>query len=198
MMKKLGKGHVHKKLALRQIYFFTFLCAIALFTCQKALAYGTTIGYAKGRPEELQAYKIGADWPWDWKVLESHIGALSGYGELSLTHFKTESEHYRTNQVFSVVPMFRYTFANERSLKPFIELGVGAAFLRQTRLAYRKLSTLFQFDDRLNVGLAFGHRQQYEVTVGYNHMSNANIKDPNCGIDQKVLIQLRYWLDDEK
>jgi lipid A 3-O-deacylase len=177
--------------------FALVLGSAALCASQVAQAYGVTIGYAQGHPEQLHGYKIAADWAWDWKIWETQVGALNGYAELSLFHLDSESKPYRSNQALSVVPMFRYTFANQHTVKPFVELGVGAAFLRQTRLAYRKLSTLFQFDDRLNIGLAFGQRQQYEISVGYDHMSNANIKDPNCGIDQKVLVQLRYWLDDK-
>jgi lipid A 3-O-deacylase len=45
------------------------------------------------------------------------------------------------------------------------------------------LSTAFQFADMVGVGAQFGSHQQYLAGFRFQHLSNADIKRPNPGID---------------
>jgi lipid A 3-O-deacylase len=76
--------------------------------------------------------------------------------------------------------VFVYEFAGER-LRPFIEAGIGVAVFADTQIEDRDLGSMFQFEDRLGVGLRFGRGH----TLGLRaiHYSNAGIKTPNDGVE---------------
>lgn len=84
---------------------------------------------------------------------------------------------------FSATPVFRWTFAKPDSPRLFVEGGLGAHLLSATRINNDRIfSTAFQFGEMIGVGLAFGDRNQYEVRIYGQHISNAGIKLPNWGL----------------
>lgn len=193
-----------KFLSLQYLLCRSVIFCLLLSNPIKSFAYGVAVGSGYGRPGQLQAYYIAADWAWHKDWFASNIGALTGYYELKLTHYESRELHHHRypdqknehskNNSLSFIPMFRYVFLPDKTVHPFIEAGVGTLVLQKTRQSHRKLSTSFQFDDRINVGINLGRHDQYEISLGYNHISNAGIKKPNCGIDQKVVFTFRYWL----
>jgi hypothetical protein len=56
-----------------------------------------------------------------------------------------------------------------------------------THIGNNDLSTAFQFASLVGVGLGFGGRGQYELSYRFTHFSNADIKQPNDGIDMHLL-----------
>lgn len=47
----------------------------------------------------------------------------------------------------------------------------------------------FQFGDHLGVGMIFGDRGQFDLGYRFQHVSNADIKKPNSGIN---IQQIRF------
>ena len=82
------------------------------------------------------------------------------------------------NAALTLTPALRWTFAGERGV--FAEAGIGAGVFLNTRLESRNLSTAFQFEDRLAVGLPLGSG---ELSASLIHYSNAGIKRPNDGFE---------------
>lgn len=64
--------------------------------------------------------------------------------------------------------------------RPYIDGGIGVAGISRTQIAGRDMSSLFQFEDRVGVGVKW---RRLDLNVGYLHYSNANIVGPNQGID---------------
>lgn len=90
--------------------------------------------------------------------------------------------HDDGNAAWVAAPALRWTFAGARRL--FLEGGIGAALFLDTRLESRNLSTSFQFEDRLALGLPWGRG---ELALALTHYSNAGIKRPNDGFETLTL-----------
>ncbi|MBD3896971.1 acyloxyacyl hydrolase [Halomonas sp. ML-15] len=82
------------------------------------------------------------------------------------------------NAAWTLTPALRWSFAGERGI--FAEAGIGAALFLNTRHEGRNLSTAFQFEDRLAVGMPVGSG---ELSASLIHYSNAGIKRPNDGFE---------------
>ena len=55
--------------------------------------------------------------------------------------------------------------------------------LSDTRIADKKLGQHFQFDDRLGLGVRFGHQKRHDVALSARHVSNAGLDNDNDGFD---------------
>jgi lipid A 3-O-deacylase len=163
-----------------------------------AYAFGASVAAGYGKPRQLILTRASLSWDFDKEWFQTDVGYLGGYFDASFTHFESEGNkqhHHQSVNAISVVPMFRYHFESKKPYTLFLEAGVGASGINPTRLAKRRFSTGYQFDDRIGVGVTFGQRHQYEVVFNMNHVSNAHIKDPNSGIDVNGLLTLRYWVN---
>ena len=82
-----------------------------------------------------------------------------------------------------MTPVVRF-IKDTGAVRPYIEAGAGVRGLSQSRIndGY-DLSSALQFAEVVGVGAQFGSRQQYEVGLRFQHISNAGIKRPNPGIN---------------
>lgn len=92
-------------------------------------------------------------------------------------------------------PMFRFQYKLEsiKNLSSYLEIGIGASWLSDTTISGRQLSTNFQFEDKIGLGLRFGEQQQYDIGFRATHYSNGSIKRPNNGVNM-LLLNVGYWL----
>lgn len=132
-------------------------------------------------------YRISVtkDWGVDW--FDTSVGNLTGYWELAAGKFRPSNS---TDYDVDIVPMFRYQFHTSSSwCNPFIEGGVGVAYLTEHKVAEdHDMSSHGQFSDRVGVGCSFDKGHQ-ELGFNFHHFSNAGIDKPNPGID---FMFLRY------
>ena len=139
--------------------------------------YGISFGYGEADPN-IDIYRLGLKKDFSSKWLKSNFGYFSGYFELSYNHWEYNNEG--TNGV-AFSPVFAYYFGNESNLiRPYIEGGIGLAYIDDYHIAGRNLSTNLQFEDRIGVGTRIGF---IDLSFRYMHYSNASIKAPNDGID---------------
>ena len=142
-----------------------------------ASGYGISFGYGEADPN-IDIYRVGLQKAFPWKWFETDMGCLSGYFELSYNHWEHNSEDI--NGV-ALSPVFTYRLGKSSSLiRPYIEGGIGIAYIDEYHIADRNMSTNFQFEDRLGVGTVIGF---FDLNFRYMHYSNASIKGPNHGID---------------
>jgi hypothetical protein len=81
-------------------------------------------------------------------------------------------------------PVFRLKRGEpSRGLWPFVEAGIGAHLLSETRVAHRDISTNFQFGSHVGAGANFGAERQYELQFRFQHLSNGGIETPNPGVN---------------
>ncbi|TAL53364.1 acyloxyacyl hydrolase [Pandoraea sp.] len=126
-----------------------------------------------------------------WEVGGWHF-SLIGEAHLAWWHTDEGDVHENIAEV-GVTPVVRF-IKSSGAVRPFIEGGVGVRLLSSPTISssYR-LSTAFQFADMVGVGVQFGHRQQYLAGFRFQHVSNADIKQPNPGANfSQIYLQYNF------
>ncbi|MEW6595279.1 MAG: acyloxyacyl hydrolase [Thermodesulfobacteriota bacterium] len=127
----------------------------------------------------VNIYRVGLQRDFGVKWLESSAGHLGGYFEGSAAYWEEGSED---NTVFAITPVFTYAFnlQGHPAIHPYLEAGIGAAYVSKKIIDGNDLSSHFQFEDRLGVGVnCRGHK----VAAQFFHYSNGGIKNPNDGMN---------------
>ena len=94
--------------------------------------------------------------------------------------------------IYSITPVFTYTFNTINILDhtPYLETGIGFAFMDSTQVENREKSTHFQFTD--SIGLGFTSKS-YKLGYRFTHVSNLGIEKPNPSIDlHQILISYKF------
>jgi len=132
------------------------------------------IGIGQSR-DNIGIYRLGlrSDFKRSWLY-----GNLTGFFEASANYWRKHED-----EAFGVA--FSPVFVLQPRLglgewRPYIDGGIGVACISKTMIAGRNMSSLFQFEDRVGVGIKW---RRLDLNVGYLHYSNANRVLPNQGID---------------
>jgi Lipid A 3-O-deacylase (PagL) len=82
----------------------------------------------------------------------------------------------------SVTPALRWIGPSIGAVGLIAEAGIGVSALSAVRLnETRHFASVFQFNEHIGVGLAFGPKHRYEFLTYLRHVSNGSIKQPNDG-----------------
>lgn len=95
--------------------------------------------------------------------------------------------------IAGITPHLRYNFATGTRLTPFVDFGAG---LTGTGIGTPDLGSRFQFNEQAGLGAHWFLTRSTAITleVFYMHLSNAGIKEPNCGVNGvKGLIGLTFF-----
>lgn len=87
------------------------------------------------------------------------------------------------NAAWKLTPALRYTVNGGRA---FLEAGVGGGLFMETEVGDQALSTAFQFESRLAVGLRFAFGGELGASAA--HYSNARLDLPNEGFEVYSLV----------
>lgn len=155
-------------------FFLMIFLATQVYASER-VSFG--IGESK---DSASIYRLGFQKQFDNKWFESKTGNLSVYYELSLNYWKYNDESVK-GIAFS--PVFIYEFSGLDTITPYLEAGIGVAYISQKTIGNRDLSSHFQFEDRVGLGVKFGEHKTHDLGFKYLHYSNAGIKEPNEGID---------------
>jgi lipid A 3-O-deacylase len=155
---------------------------IQLVICGGVRAKDSGVGISGGygqSADNIDVFRFGLQKPFSSRWFESRAGALSGYFELSYNLWDKSGD---TTHGAAFSPVFAYYFnlENNRHISPYIEAGIGAAYIDEYRIAGRNLSSNFQFEDRIGIGVLI---DRLDIKFGYMHYSNADLASPNDGID---------------
>ena len=174
------------------------IAALALLSaCPAALAVdGISFEYGDSDSSNtrVNAYRIGAQWNWNKKLIEAGNWHLGGFWEANLGYWDNRSNGRTADELFDIgfTPVFRLQQNSITGLSPYAELGVGIHFLSRTSVStQRQFGSSFQFGDQIGAGVRFGDRGRYDIGYRYQHLSNAGIKQPNQGINFHQL-RLQY------
>jgi hypothetical protein len=123
---------------------------------------------------------------WDPNLTWWHIGGFhfTLVGEVHLAYWHAAGADIHNN-IYEVgaTPVFRI-IKDSGAMRPYFEAGVGVRLLSHPTVSSDyTLSTAFQFADMVGIGAQFGARQQYQAGFRFQHLSNADIKRPNPGIN---------------
>jgi lipid A 3-O-deacylase len=181
---------------IRRIRTYFFMCATAFFTMAQPAYSADSISLELGSGNKTRLARVGVQWAWDaqWDVFET--ARLSGYWDLGLAywHGKRHQDVEDSEQnlaAIGIVPVFRLT--PKEMYGPYVEVGIGGPHLLSERYDNnrRQLSTNFQFGSHLGLGYVFSSK--LDVSLRYQHYSNASIKKPNDGVNFLIL-RLAYPL----
>lgn len=108
-------------------------------------------------------------------------GRLGGFWEGSANYWSADDGDL---WAAAFAPVFAFYLGSPSNRwQPYIEGAVGAALISETELAGRQFSTTFQFENRLGIGL---RGPNVDIHVRLLHYSNADIEEPNNGMDSYV------------
>ena len=136
---------------------------------------------------ELDFFELSTRDSFDAHWFDTSTGALSAYWDAGIARWSLQGHE---NWVGRLGLAARYEFKSESTWAPYIEYGVGGAYVPHMQVTNtRYFSTHFQFANRVEIGYRFGSQHENELGLQFLHYSNANIKKPNPGAD---FINLRY------
>lgn len=148
------------------------------------LAAQDTITVAAGKASQgIDVLRLAWQHQWSIRWLVSDNGELSGFHAVSANRWQHEEESINS---VAYSPVFVYRFKN--AFVSYVKFGLGAAWLSDTRIKGRQLSTHFQFENQLGIGWQW---KKHDLGLIYMHYSNAGIEKPNHGIDMLLLSYTR-------
>ncbi|WP_111642142.1 acyloxyacyl hydrolase [Marinimicrobium alkaliphilum] len=131
------------------------------------------------------AYRSSA---YDAVTLPNWLGSPRLYAEYSVSRprIRPVDDERDALWVYGISPVLQWHIAGEQ--RPlYIEGGIGAAFVSDTRIGHRLLSTHFQFEDILRFSWQFSPDSSARFSLMYVHYSNGRISSPNMGINLGLL-----------
>jgi lipid A 3-O-deacylase len=148
-----------------------------------------------GAADTTYGATVGLNWNWG-RELEVGAARFTGHWEASLSQWSYPVADVRSTVgliQLGLIPVFRWR-PNAGVSPWFVEAGVGATL---TTVAYqtdrKRFSTRFNFGDHVAVGRSFGRGagrgRAHELSLRWEHFSNAGIRQPNPG---ENFVQLRY------
>ena len=140
-----------------------------------------------GHGDATSNYRISVQSYWNKRWFTHGKWFLSGYWEFDVGRWISRPGFTGNSSLteIGITPVFRLQ-SKERywdSVWPYVEAGVGAHLLSHTQLGNRRFSTAFQFGDHVGFGVLFGRHGQFDLGYRFQHLSNADIKRPNNGIN---------------
>ncbi len=151
--------------------------------------HGASVQLGESR-DGTQMSTLGLQWHSAWHH-DWWGGQLRYSTEAQLGHWRAGGLRGGTETYTHValVPLLRNRFDGGRS-RSFLEGGIGVSLTDNVyRSAHKQFSTRFNFVDVIGVGYSFGAAREHELGLRVVHISNADIKKPNPGMDS---VQLRY------
>ncbi len=165
------------------------------------------LGQSILKKAHITSERVGLRWRWDRDFANSLDWVLNGYFELGYSQWQSQLSSNKTRSIngadkawqASFAPVFRLTpaYTNWR-VQPFFDFGIGLSYQSETDLEQQRLSAInmgghTQFEIRTAVGVQFGDANQYEISYGWFHYSNASLHDENEGLDLQMLSFALNW-----
>lgn len=137
----------------------------------------TAIAFDIGESKnDVWIYRVGLQQDFSGWLAEKNI-PLGGYFEGSINYW--DGKHDDSYGI-ALSPVFYYQFCADCTVSPYIEGGIGASLFTKKTIDGKEMSSNYQFEDRIGVGVKIG---QFDYHFRYMHYSNAGLKDPNQGMD---------------
>jgi len=130
--------------------------------------------------DSVDVYRIAVQKDFtDW--LEARNIPLEGFFEASVSYWQGAEDDLFA---IALAPVLRKSFCKECNFRPYIELGVGVALLSEDEIDEIDMSSNFQFENRIGIGVK---TENVDTHLRLMHYSNAGISSPNDGINILLL-----------
>lgn len=147
-----------------------------------------------GNGDGVDMGRVAVQWDWKKPLYQGRDWHLGGYWDLGLGYWNAQNAAPGQNEdlvELGLTPVFRVQRDGGIFKGIYLEAAVGAHLLSKTSIAERRMSTAFLFGTHAGVGYRFGAKGAFDVSYRFQHLSNANIKKPNQGINFNQ-IRLQY------
>ncbi|HUX29659.1 MAG TPA: acyloxyacyl hydrolase [Thiobacillus sp.] len=166
--------------------------ALTPFTAASAAAEGREIALLVGEggsdyERAGLSLRFGPMWSADWGSWKASLRP-----ELELSHFRFTGAGPGPDSLNQFGGIGRlHLHYGEGRLRPYAEAGLGVSLFSRDTLGNKDFSTRFQFSQHLAVGVEFA--QWGFAGLQYSHYSNADIEEPNDGIDlHQIVLGARF------
>jgi len=149
---------------------------------QVAFDYGNSASHADPGRTDFDVYRIGLRKDFNRVFWSGSRARFTGYWEASLNYWDAEDENVYAAALSPVFVL--YFLPGSDRIQPYLEAGIGAALISDHSFAGREMSTAFQFEDRIGVGI---RTRNWDVHYRFMHYSNGGIEKPNNGFDAHVV-----------
>lgn len=180
----MSKQRLHPYLLMLLLMFFPAMPVLS------APYYGITLTkiLVPDDPKHLSGYQALLDYDPQYFIWRK----FDVYFDGGFSHFTVPHGPNSTINIYSAAPVVRYTFKKLGPAAPYIELGIGLAYLNHTRIANRNLGIHFAFQDRMGLGAIFGTHRQVSLGVNAEHYSNAHVARHNSGVTIPLVLAVSY------
>ncbi|PHS35311.1 MAG: acyloxyacyl hydrolase [Sulfurovum sp.] len=172
---------------MKKYFLILTLCAFTINSFAEELLSFDEVSLGVGESKDhIHIYRLGGKNNFESIWFKSDYGRLSGYYEASIHYWEKGND-----QIYGVAfsPVFVYYLGGmSDTFQPYVEAGIGVAYISKTKINGRNMATHFQFEDRIGLGIKTG---SYDFNARYMHYSNAGIEKPNNGIDI-IMFTLAY------
>jgi lipid A 3-O-deacylase len=142
------------------------------------------IAIEAGHGEATDMGQISLIRQWDRKWFTDGDWYLTGYWEASVGNWKSSEAGGKRIWDVGFTPVFRMQTKAGSGFRPYLDGAVGAHLLSDTHVNARlNMGSSFEFGSFLGVGLLLGDKSQFDLGYRYQHLSNADLKTPNPGIN---------------
>lgn len=163
------------------------IAGLAASACANAIS-GTSVEIGHGNAS-TEAARVGVRWDLDkrWALGKGWIA--SGFLQADLGILQGSGAGKQNLWQVGVTPVIRLRSGVSRF---FLEGGIGAQYVSAERLnSNRSFGSNLLIGDHIGFGWNFGDKDSYEFGYRLQHISNADLAEPNDGISLH-LIRLGY------
>lgn len=175
----------------RLFRFLLLSCCLSTTSQAGEILFGLGAGLQFGTDDHNQAAFVDAIL-YDYHRSSRQILSLGS----SITHLRTNSAS-GTSQLtaFSIFPELRLSTTLESKEVFFHVRALGPSYLTTTKFGEREQAMHFAFQAQVGGGIYLDKAKKYQLRFQYRHFSNANLKQPNDGIDVPFIISIGVATD---
>lgn len=152
---------------------------------------GVSVEEGRGSQSSITKLTLQDDWGSDSSYLREHGLRTYWEGDIAELHSRKCHDVQGESQIVNTVgitPVLRWN--NVVSQSVFGEIGIGANYMSEQFSANNRImGTRFQFGDHVAVGFVFNNG--VELSLKFQHYSNAGIREPNPAINFGI-VKLTY------
>jgi len=146
------------------------------------------VGHANDNPG-ISAWELGYKQHGDPDWVKNLSPNLHGFWEAKFHYWQREKDNVLG---LALLPGLEYQWHQTAIGSPYAQLAFGVAVINDRKIGFRDMSTNWQFETMAGFGTRFGERDRYDLNLSFVHLSNADINEPNFGID---LLTLSFGAD---
>jgi len=148
---------------MKKLFFLLFLFTNFVFAFDK-------VSLEYGYKDNTDIYGIALQKDFDYKIFDMAKLAF----DISAQSVNGKKDNLT---IISIQPLINIDLSDN----VYFEAGVGGSYFSKKYLDHKKFGIHFQFKE--SVGFGYRLNKDFDITLKYNHYSNADLDDNNAGLD---------------